>query len=98
MGFDVVGALEGGLIRYRLGGEALVPLLHRELPVEDLRGAADLTTVDMVASLSLEVAPGVALGYQFDALREPLVLDFFQYRNAVIVSLGTSVGGRRPRL
>lgn len=97
-GLALAGSLEGGVIRYRLGGEALVPFLHRDLPAEDVRGAADLTTVDMMTSLSLEIAPGVALGYQFDALREPLVLDAFQYRNAVFVSLGTSALGRRPPL
>jgi hypothetical protein len=98
VGLSIAGAIEPARTRYRLGIEVLAPVLGPELDPGELTETAQQATFEIGLAASVTVVPGLALGYEVEALREPFVLDTFQSRTAVFVSFGAWAGSGPPPL
>jgi hypothetical protein len=91
VGAEVVATVWGTLkergLTYKITGEAMMPLVHTDLPASDDRGALALTNLSLDAQLSLKLVSVLSLDYQLRIIREPQLLDAVQVRNNLLVSL-----------
>jgi hypothetical protein len=89
---DVWGAVSDKRVTYRVGIDVMVPVAHSMLRAGDDRTAFDLTNIEMGGALSFKLVDWASLDYELKAIREPQVLDAFQVRNTLLLTLGLSYG------
>lgn len=87
---DVWGTVSDKRVTYRLGIDVMVPLVHTALAAGDNRSSLALMNVEMGGQLSFKLVDWASLDYQLKAIREPQVLDAFQVRNSLLLTLGLS--------
>ena len=96
-GIVIAGVLEGLPLHYRLRMDTSFPVIHTDLPPvigdDGERGPMDLATVDASGLVAFGLGRFASIDYEFDVIREPLVVDAIQFRNAVRVTVGVPVGG-----
>jgi hypothetical protein len=89
---DVWGSVSDKKVTYRIGIDAMIPLAHTALPVNDNRSALALMNLEMGGQLSFKLVEWASLDYQIKAIREPQVVDAFQVRNTLLLTLGVGYG------
>ena len=89
---DVWGALPDKKVTYRIGIDAMIPLAHTALAAGDNRSSLALMNLEMGGQLSFKLVEWASLDYQIKAIREPQVVDAFQVRNALLLTLGLGYG------
>lgn len=94
---DVWGAVSDKRVTYRVGIDVMVPIAHTMLRAGDTRSAFALTNLEMGGALSFKLVEWASLDYEVKAIREPQVLDAFQVRNSLLLSLGLSYGGEEKK-
>ena len=95
---DVWGTVSDKRVTYRVGVDLMVPFAHTALRPEDQgKSAFDLMNVELGGQLSFKLVEWASLDYQLKAVREPQVLDAFQVRNSLLLTLGLgySVGKKK---
>lgn len=90
---DVWGTISDKRVIYRLGVDVMIPLARTSLVAGDNRSTLDLMNVEMGGQLSFKLVEWASLDYQIKAIREPQVLDAFQVRNSLLLTLGLSYTG-----
>ncbi len=91
------GTVSDKRVIYRLGVDVMIPLAHSMLVAGDTRSSIDLMNVELGAQLSFKLVEWASIDYQIKAIREPQVLDAFQVRNSLLLSLGLSyTGAKKP--
>ncbi|MEO5729071.1 MAG: hypothetical protein ABI134_30545 [Byssovorax sp.] len=92
---DVWGTISDKRVIYRVGVDVMLPLLRTSLVAGDNRSTLDLMNVEMGGQLSFKLVEWASLDYQIKAIREPQVLDAFQVRNSLLLTLGLSYTGEK---
>lgn len=87
---DIWGAVSDKRVTYRVGVDLMIPLAHTMLVAGDNRSSLALMNVDLGAQLSFKLVDWASLDYQVKAIREPQVLDGFQVRNSLLLTMGLS--------
>jgi len=95
---DVWGTISDKRVIYRVGVDVMIPLAHTVLVAGDDRSSLALMNVDLGAQLSFKLVEWASLDYQIKAIREPQVLDGFQVRNSLLLTMGLSynTGEKKP--
>lgn len=88
------GTLEDNRVTYKLTVEAMMPFIKSELPPGDDRGAAELTNVDVIATISFKLVKWASLDYEFKAVRQPQLLDLWQLQSNLLLTF--SYTAERP--
>lgn len=92
---DVWGTISDKRVIYRVGVDVMLPLVRTSLVAGDNRSTLDLINVEMGGQLSFKLVEWASLDYQIKAIREPQVLDAFQVRNSLLLTLGLSYTGEK---
>lgn len=96
-GIAIAGALDGLPLLYRLRMDTSFPLVHTDVPPvigdDGDRGPMDLATIDASGLVAFGLGRLASIDYEFDVIREPLVVDAIQFRNVLRVTVGVPVGG-----
>jgi hypothetical protein len=92
---DVWGTVSDKRVIYRVGIDVMLPLAYTALVAGDKRSSIDLMNVEMGAQLSFKLVEWASIDYQIKAIREPQVLDAFQVRNSLLLTLGLSYTGEK---
>ena len=87
---DIWGTVSDKRVTYRLGVDLMIPLAHTALVAGDTRSSVDLMNVELGGQLSFKLVEWASLDYQVKAIREPQVLDAFQVRNSLLLTMGPS--------
>jgi hypothetical protein len=87
---DLWGTVSDKRVTYRVGVDVMIPLSHTVLVAGDTRSSVQLMNVDLGAQLSFKLVEWASLDYQIKAIREPQVLDGFQVRNSLLLTMGLS--------
>jgi hypothetical protein len=87
---DVWGAFSDKRVTYRVGIDVMIPLSHTALVAGDDRSSLALMNIDLGGQLSFKLVEWASLDYQIKAVREPQVLDGFQVRNSLLLTMGLS--------
>lgn len=87
---------KGKRASYNLGVGVLVPFAASALPEGDDRGLADLTAVTATAGLNAKLLDWASLGYRFDLVRNPILIDEVQYSNRLLLTIGAAFGSKAP--
>ena len=74
----------------------MMPFARSALAAHDTRSLADLTNVQLDASLSFKLIDWASLDYQVKALRQPQVIDVFQVQNTLLLTFGMTFGSKPP--
>jgi hypothetical protein len=78
-------------VTYKAQFEAMTPVVHSSLAAGDDRNAAELTNIDLLATLSFKLVSWASLDYQFKVMREPQVLDEWQLQNSLLLTFSYSL-------
>ncbi|MEP7127120.1 MAG: hypothetical protein ABJE95_39670 [Byssovorax sp.] len=89
---DLWGAVSDKRVTYRVGIDAMIPVAHTALPASDHRSSIDLMNLEMGGQLSFKLVEWASLDYQIKAIREPQIIDAFQVRNTLLLTLGLGYG------
>jgi hypothetical protein len=90
---DIWGTVSDKRVTYRLGVDFMIPLSHTALGAGDTRSSVDLMNIELGGQLSFKLVEWASLDYQVKAIREPQVLDSFQVRNSLLLTMGLSYNG-----
>jgi hypothetical protein len=85
LGVALFGQYLENKVSWRLVADVAVPVINR--PEEDGRKLAELTNVDLNATLSFKLLSWLSLDYKFRALRQPQLVDAFQIQNNLLLTL-----------
>jgi hypothetical protein len=85
---DLWGMVSDKRVTYRIGVDFMIPLAHTMLVAGDTRSSVDLMNIELGGQLSFKLTDWASLDYQVKAIREPQVLDAFQVRNSLLLTLG----------
>jgi hypothetical protein len=88
-GLTLWGKLASDVVTYRLGVEAMVPVLRNPETKSD-KTAFELMNVDVLGSLSVKLASFAALDYQLKVTRQPQLLDDTQLSHLLTLTFGVS--------
>lgn len=80
------GELDGGRFSYSAVAEIMTPFLN-DLDAADERSAIGLTNIELKGTVSLRPYEWLSIDYQFQALREPQLLERFQVTNRLLISI-----------
>ena len=94
---DVWGTVSDKRVIYRIGVDLMIPLAHSTLVAGDTRSSIDLMNVEMGGQLSFKLVEWASIDYQIKAIREPQVLDAFQVRNSLLLTLGLAYTGAKKK-
>ena len=94
---DIWGAVSDKRVTYRVEVDMMIPLSHTVLVAGDDRSSLALMNVELGAQLSFKLVEWASIDYQIKAVREPQVLDGFQVRNSLLLTMGLSynTGGKK---
>ncbi len=87
---DLWGAVSDKRVTYRVGVDVMIPLSYTALKAGDDRSSLSLMNVELGGQLSFKLVEWASLDYQIKAVREPQVLDGFQVRNSLLLTMGLS--------
>ena len=93
---DLWGTVSDKRVTYRVGVDLMIPLAHSALVAGDTRSSIDLMNVELGAQLSFKLVEWASLDYQVKAVREPQVLESFQVRNSLLLTMGLGYSGNKP--
>jgi hypothetical protein len=65
------------------------------LPPGDNRSSLALMNIEMGGQLSFKLVDWASLDYQVKAIREPQVLDGFQVRNSLLLTMGLAYSAEK---
>ncbi len=90
---DLWGMVSDKRVTYRVFADFMVPLSHTALAAGDNRSSVDLMNIELGGQLSFKLVEWASLDYQVKAIREPQVLDAFQVRNSLLLTMGLGYNG-----
>lgn len=94
---DIWGTVSDKRVLYRVGVDVMIPLAYTSLVAGDERSSIDLMNVELGGQLSFKLVEWASIDYQIKAIREPQVLDAFQVRNSLLLTLGLSYTGEKKK-
>jgi len=80
------GALAENKVAYKLGFELMTPLI-RDKDKGDDRSALEMTNIEFKAALSFKLVSWASLDYEFRALKQPQLIEDFQFQNNLLLTL-----------
>jgi hypothetical protein len=99
-GVAIDGALDAIALDVRLRLDTSFPVVHTEPPAGSAGAASgeagpmDLASLEASGQLAFALGSFASIGYEFAAVREPLVLDAIQFKSSLCLTLGVSLGER----
>jgi len=95
--FAQVGGNMATNISYKLYAEVLTPF-YTNKPSTDNRSNWNLTNYDFGTNLNVSLASWATLTHEFKALKQPQLLDKFQYSTALLLNIGLEIFRPRGRI
>jgi hypothetical protein len=83
-------------VSYTAGVGVLVPFVTSDLPAGDNRGLGELTNFEGTVGLNAKLFDWASLGYRFQILRQPMLVDKWQVSNRMLITLGGAWGSKAP--
>lgn len=87
---------EGKRVAYTAGVGVLIPFATSDLAPGDDRSLIELTSFEGKAGLNVKLFDWASLGYQFSAVRQPLLVEDFQIQNSLLLTIGAAWGTKAP--
>ena len=83
-------------VSYTAGVGVLVPFVTSELPAGDDRGLGELTNFLGTLGLNAKLFDWASIGYRFQVMRQPMLVDKWQISNNVLITIGAAFGSKAP--
>jgi hypothetical protein len=94
LGVALFGQFAENKVTWRVGADVAFPVVNR--PEDPSHTLAELTNVDLNATLSFKLLSWLSLDYTFRALRRPQLVDAFQIQNNLLLTLSYTWSSDAP--